>query len=205
MARVQIPEAKLYESSWFWSLAKDVLLQRYQIFLPLQKNTNIFKSQFDLNYHLFIYYLSIIIMVATSSYVSLLLRNDVRPDKKEIRVSTFKHVSNFLLILSGHQDRSIIILLGNWFKFKKIRYLHDIISWVFHVKKDVKQTCAVYGAGVFAAKKNNYSELNLNEEIKRQSRPYFLRRFTVPYFPVRSSRSSAMRYKLPSWMSVKTT
>ena len=36
-------------------------------------------------------------MVATSNYVSLLLRNDVRPDKKEIRVSTFKHVYNFFI------------------------------------------------------------------------------------------------------------
>lgn len=97
MARVQILEAKLYEGSWFWSLAKDVLLQGYQIFLPLQKNTNIFKSQFDLNYYLFIYYLSRIIMVATSNYASLLLRNDFRPDKKEIRVCTFKHVYNFFI------------------------------------------------------------------------------------------------------------
>ena len=29
--------------------------------------------------------------------------------------------------------------------------------------------------------------------------------FTVPYFPVRSSRLSAMRYELPSWMSIKST
>lgn len=34
-------------------------------------------------------------MVATSTYVSLLLRNDVRSDKKEVRVTTFKHVYNF--------------------------------------------------------------------------------------------------------------
>ena len=94
MARVQILEAKLCESSWFWCLAKDVLLQGYQIFLPLQK-TPTFQIPFDLNYYLFIYYLSIIIMVATSTYVSLLLRNDVRSDKKEIRVTTFKHVYNF--------------------------------------------------------------------------------------------------------------
>lgn len=38
-----------------------------------------------------------IIMVATSTYVSLLLRNDVRSDKKEIRVTTFKHVYNFFI------------------------------------------------------------------------------------------------------------
>ena len=31
------------------------------------------------------------------------------------------------------------------------------------------------------------------------------RLFTVLYFSVRSSRSSALRYGLPSWMSVKTT
>lgn len=37
MALVQILEAELYEGSWFWSLAKDVLLQGYQVFLPLQK------------------------------------------------------------------------------------------------------------------------------------------------------------------------
>ena len=36
-------------------------------------------------------------MVATSNYVSLLLRNDARPDKKEIRVSTFKHVYNLFI------------------------------------------------------------------------------------------------------------
>ena len=47
------------------------------------KKTPTFQILFDLNYYLFIYYLSIIIMVATSTYVSLLLRNDVRSDKKE--------------------------------------------------------------------------------------------------------------------------
>ena len=36
-------------------------------------------------------------MVATSNYASLLLRNDFRPDKKEIRVCTFKHVYNFFI------------------------------------------------------------------------------------------------------------
>ena len=35
--------------------------------------------------------------------------------------------------------------------------------------------------------------------------PTFGRLFTVPYFPVRSSGSSAIRYGLSSWMSVKTT
>ena len=31
------------------------------------------------------------------------------------------------------------------------------------------------------------------------------RLFTVPYFSVRLSRSSALHYGQPSWMSVKTT
>ena len=57
MARVQILEAKLYESSWFWCLAKDVLLQGYQIFLPLQKKPTIFKSHSILiTIHSFIIY-----------------------------------------------------------------------------------------------------------------------------------------------------
>ena len=51
-----------------------------------------------------------------------------------------------------------------------------------------------FSLGLFTDRKNRFSY------------PFvYFRLFTVPYFSVRSLRSSALRYGQPSWMSVKTT
>ena len=57
-------------------------------------------------------------------------------------------------------------------------------------------TEAIWVSGSKKIKNNN----NLREMNRRECRL-----FTVPYFSVRSSISSALRYGRPSWMSVKST
>ena len=51
-------------------------------------------------------------------------------------------------------------------------------------------------------KKSDERNKLYTSKTKKENNTVLFRLFTVPYFPVRSSRSSAMRCGLPSWMSV---
>ena len=51
----------------------------------------------------------------------------------------------------------------------------------------------------------NMTDMTSRERLKYDIQINWHRLFTVPYYPVRSSRSGALRYGLPSCMSVKTT
>ena len=51
----------------------------------------------------------------------------------------------------------------------------------------------------------NIRDINVKIQIAAQVVKWFIRLFTVPYFSVKLSRSSTLRYGLPSCMSVKTT
>ena len=65
-----------------------------------------------------------------------------------------------------------------------------------HTSHGTHHTEAIWVSGSKKIKNNN----NLREMNRRECRL-----FTVPYFSVRSSISSALRYERPSWMSVKST
>ena len=65
-----------------------------------------------------------------------------------------------------------------------------------HTSHGTHHTEAIWVSGSKKRKNNN----NLREMNRSECRL-----FTVPYFSVRSSISSALRYERPSWMSVKST